>query len=126
MSLDLIPDVVKSLTGLRCTAILGVPTCDPSEVAVIYLRIGGIWHRVFVDEGVPFWVQSDPDPDDDLDGEGEYLDLGVVLDLDETRPELSAVTAVDGTLRIGFRSIGTLVLSENMQTSGLTLDFEGP
>ena len=83
---------------------------DPIEVGVLFLRLGDIWHRFFLDAGLLFWKNAAPDPENDLDDGQDYINWGEELKV--IGATLSEVDFRDEILRMRFDNGAEVVLQD--------------
>lgn len=83
---------------------------DPIEVGVLFLRLGDIWHRFFLDAGLLFWKNAAPDPENDLDDGQDYINWGEELKV--IGATLSEVDFRDEILRMRFDNGAEVVIQD--------------
>jgi hypothetical protein len=101
---------IVELAGAICDAILGVGRKVEDGVAILFLKVGNVWYRVYIDIGVLFWNPGEPDPDAELDGDDHFLDLLELMGA--TSLEIMRICMQSGELRIDFAGPHSLILVE--------------
>lgn len=108
---------LSEIYGMDCKKIMAVPSGQKDIVHCLYLYVGSIWLRIFINAELLFVDECEgPDPEDDLDEDEEYIDYWGSLEKRNNIIESACMKA--GVFTIVFRGGAILMLSE---TEGGTL-----
>ena len=108
---------LSEIYGMECKKILAIPGELRDVVHALYMYVGSIWLRLFVDLESLFVDECDgPDPEDDLNENEEYVDYGYCLENIDSN--IDSATMKNGQFTIILRGKVIITLTE---TDGGTL-----
>jgi hypothetical protein len=111
---------IFELAGATCHGLLGVGTRIEEGITALFLKADDTWYRVYIDVGVLFWSEGEPDPDAELLGDERFLDL--LVSMGATSLRIERVRMQSGELRIDFVGPHSLVLAEREEMGRLRVE----
>lgn len=110
---------INELSGAECTRVLGVGPAHELGPLFCYIQAGGEWYRFYIQQGILFWITTEPDPEDDL-GEGEeYADI--LEDAGVNKSLIESIEMGDGCLTITFATGQRLTFREVSERGGMAV-----
>jgi len=97
---------IHELAGAECDGLIGLGRTR-GELELLFLRAGGIWHRLFLDEGVLFWGPWAPE-----DEHSEMPQFGLLRTQPPGAGSIETITMVAGVLTVRFGGGVALVVTE--------------
>jgi hypothetical protein len=100
---------LREIYGKMTNDILIVAGDNADVVVIMYMNVEGAWLRIFLQAGLLFVSESQPDPEDDLDEGTDYIDIGAKYAL--KGQFIKSACMKDGVFAIAFDSGASLTLT---------------
>ncbi|WP_445358068.1 hypothetical protein [Microbulbifer sp. ANSA005] len=102
---------ISEIYGMQCNEILAIPSDRDGNVHALYLNVGLLWLRLFIDAGLLFVDKCNgPDPEDDLDDSENYISYADYLR--ERNRYVRAAFMKDGVFTLLLQKGGGIVVTE--------------
>lgn len=99
-----------------------IATTDGTRLHILYMCVGDVWHRFYLDAGILFWgTGRAPNHEDDLGDGEEYFDLLTALDVSGI-PLGTIVMSDDCRLLIPFSNGAKLLLHAGVMDVGASIE----
>jgi hypothetical protein len=113
---------IPELTGATCHAALAAGMSIEEGVTALFLRVGDVWYRIYIDVGVLFWQPGEPDPDVELAEDEQFIDL--FKRIGASSMVVERIHMHSGELKLEFADSHSIVLTEQQETGLLDVKVQ--
>lgn len=112
---------IQELNNAECASLLGIGPGGEQGYYAWYIQANHSWYRFFIQHGILFWDTAAPDPEDDL-AEGEEYRVVVDDSWPKAQRFIANIQMGEGCLTIEFNGGRLLIVEENEEIGGMTMD----